>query len=68
VTPEPLNITSEVTSYLKPLKSTQNQYLENEEKKGVGERGPAGLESEPTKIVVSEALARQVRQQRVLRG
>jgi hypothetical protein len=68
VAPEPLSITSEVTSDIKPLISTQNQYLENEESKWVGERGPAGLESEPTKIVVSEALARQVRHQRVLRG
>jgi hypothetical protein len=68
VAPEPLSITSEVTSDIKPLISTQNQYLENEESKWVGERGPAGLESEPSKIVISEALARQVRQQRVLRG
>ena len=47
MSPEPLNITSERTSDIEPLISTQNQYLENEESKWVGERGPAGPKSEP---------------------
>jgi hypothetical protein len=62
VAPEPLSITSEVTSYIKPLKeeaappsSFGNVVVAaQEERKGSGER------SEQVQILISDTLARQI--------